>query len=83
MKALVKVFMLINNWLKDREQKVNRLARQLLQLREVISRVPQGFVQGMQSFIIFLSNLVKRVSSEVRRLYNDIKLCTVIRMMAC
>lgn len=75
--------MLINNWLKDREQKVNRLARQLLQWREVISRVPQGFVQGMQSFIIFLRNLVKRVSSEVRRLYNDIKLCMVIRMMAC
>lgn len=75
--------MLINNWLKDREQKVNRLARQLLQWREVISRVPPGFVQGMQSFIIFLSNLVKRVSSQVRRLYNDIKLCTVIRMMAC
>lgn len=75
--------MLINNWLKDREQKVSRLARQLLQWREVINGVPQGFVQGMQSFIIFLSNLVKWVSSEVRRLYNDIKLCTVIRMMAC
>lgn len=75
--------MLINNWLKDREQKVSRLARQLLQWREVISGVPQGFVQGMQSFIIFLSNLVKWVSSEVRRLYNDIKLCGVIRMMAC
>lgn len=75
--------MLINNWLKDRGQKISRLARQLLQWREVISRVPQGFVQGMQSFIIFLSNLVKWVSSDIRRFYNDIKLCTVIRMMAC
>lgn len=74
--------MLINNWLKDRKQEVSRLARQLLQWREVISGVPQGFVQGMQ-FIIFLSNLVKWVSSEVRKLYNDIKLFTVIRMMTC
>lgn len=75
--------MLINNWLKDRKQEVSRLARQLLQWREVISGVPQGFVQGMQLFIIFLSNLVKWVSSEVRKLYNDIKLFTVIRMMTC
>lgn len=75
--------MLINNWLKDRKQEVSRLARQLLQWREVISGVPQGFVQGMQLFITFLSNLVKWVSSEVRKLYNDIKLFTVIRMMTC
>jgi len=56
--------MLINNWLEDRQQKVSRLARQLLQWREVISGVPQGFVQWMQLFIIFLSNLEKQVSSE-------------------
>ncbi|CAM4589082.1 unnamed protein product [Caretta caretta] len=76
-----KILSWIENWLKDREQRVGINAK-FSEWRGVTSGVPEGSVLGPILFNLFINDLEKRVNSEVAKFADDTKLLKIVKTKA-
>ncbi|CAM4619647.1 unnamed protein product [Caretta caretta] len=73
-----KILSWIENWLKDREQRIG-INGKFSEWRGVISGVPQGSVLGP---ILFINDMEKGVNSEVAKFADDTKLIKIVKTKA-
>ncbi|CAM5138679.1 unnamed protein product [Natator depressus] len=76
-----KVLSWIENWLKDREQRVG-INGKFPEWRGVTSGVPQRSVLGPILFNLFINDLEKGVNSEVANFAGDTKLLKIVKTKA-
>ena len=71
------VFNWINDWLKDREQRVVLLGRHSKWIK-VKSGVPQGSVLGPLLFLIYINDIDDSVCSKLLKFADDTKVFSVV-----
>ncbi|CAM5165820.1 unnamed protein product [Natator depressus] len=76
-----KILSWIENWLKDREQKVG-INGKFSEWRGVTNGVPQGSVLGPILFNLFMNDLEKGIKSEVAKFSDDTKLLKIVKTKA-
>ncbi|CAM5105037.1 unnamed protein product [Natator depressus] len=76
-----KILSWIENWLKDREQRVG-IDGKFSAWRGVISGVPQGSVLEPILFNLFINDLEKGVNGEVAKFADDTKLLKIVKTKA-
>ncbi|CAM5131339.1 unnamed protein product [Natator depressus] len=76
-----KILSWIENWLKDREQRVG-INSEFSEWRGVTSGVPQGSVLGPILSNLFINDLEKWVNSEVAKFADDTKLLKIVKTKA-
>ncbi|CAM4652894.1 unnamed protein product [Caretta caretta] len=76
-----KILSWIENWLKDREQKVG-INGKFSEWRGVTGGVPQGSVVGPILFNLFINDLEKGVNSEVAKFADDTELLKIVKTKA-
>ncbi|CAM4625917.1 unnamed protein product [Caretta caretta] len=76
-----KILSRIENWLKDREQRVG-INGKFSEWRGVTSGIPQGSVLGPILLNLFINNLEKGVNSEVAKFAKDTKLLKIVKTKA-
>ncbi|CAM5122732.1 unnamed protein product [Eretmochelys imbricata] len=76
-----KILSRIENWLKDREQRVG-INGKFSEWRGVTSGVPQRSVLGQILFNLFTNDLEKGVNSEVAKFADDTKLLKIVKTKA-